>query len=554
MMYKGILILFTLLLSLSTCSIKEEERGGPVITDEKIRFELFTKIGAYGLPVSRAGADEVNVDQRPWILVFRGTDGDAEFVEAVQADEFNGKTYVYLTEQDVACRLLVLANQSGSFYMGNTSYSFTVENFNNCLEDKTFTYACENLFSTALTDPQMTVPYVGQKLPMSDLVDVIKIDASVTIPQIQLKRIVGKIIVRNTDPDFILEGITTVTNVAKESKLYNLGGVLQQNIGAGNLVEYRGDNLYHSDIVEAESIASNEQTTGNNPLYIYETHTLSNDTYLIIRGHYKNEEFFYKMALVDDNLDMLNIQRNTEYIFTITSVKGIGFSTIADVKASLASNTNLNYSILVQDQAGYEIMSNNEYYLGITNSHFEIYASAGTSDVYTAFTLITDCKTTFLDKRTITSLAGDLEIVAPADGKIPVSTTSPYEVKIRMKAGFVSGEIELYLGNLRKVITVRRKDILPGVATVINKFSVNDGYYVSAYIEDYEHHNWLKLSPGEGGVRNDPDYIYVDDGKINLNVERNASGKRAGIVYVSIGKGSTQRIKVYVTQAVISSS
>lgn len=90
-MYKGILILFTLLLSLSTCSIKEEERGGPVITDEKIRFELFTKIGAYGLPVSRAGADEVNVDQRPWILVFRGTDGDAEFVEAVQADEFKVK-------------------------------------------------------------------------------------------------------------------------------------------------------------------------------------------------------------------------------------------------------------------------------------------------------------------------------------------------------------------------------------------------------------------------------------------------------------------------------
>lgn len=56
-------------------------------------------IGAYGLPVSRAGADETNVDQRPWVLVFRGTNGDAEFVEAVQADELNGKTYVYLTEQ-----------------------------------------------------------------------------------------------------------------------------------------------------------------------------------------------------------------------------------------------------------------------------------------------------------------------------------------------------------------------------------------------------------------------------------------------------------------------
>ena len=53
-MYKGILILFTLLLSFSACSIKEDEKGGPVITDEKIRFELFTKTGAYGLPVAQS--------------------------------------------------------------------------------------------------------------------------------------------------------------------------------------------------------------------------------------------------------------------------------------------------------------------------------------------------------------------------------------------------------------------------------------------------------------------------------------------------------------------
>jgi len=63
-MYKGILILFTLLLSFSACSIKEDERGGPVVTDEKIRFELFTKTGAYGLPVARASA------KQPWSKEF----------------------------------------------------------------------------------------------------------------------------------------------------------------------------------------------------------------------------------------------------------------------------------------------------------------------------------------------------------------------------------------------------------------------------------------------------------------------------------------------------
>ena len=499
--------------------------------------------------MARASASETAVDQGIWVLVFRGMDGNAEFVEAVLADELNGKTYVYLTESTDACRLLILANPASHFYVGNTPYAFSVENFSACLENKTLAYACENLHTAALTDPQNTVPYVGQKLPMSDLIDLPRIGTGVTMPQIQLKRAVGRIVVRNTAPGFILDGITAVTNVAKSSILHNLTEILEQNIGAENLVEYRGDNSYISDIVEAGEIMPQEQTTGDNPLYVYETHTLSNDTYLIIRGRYNGESFFYKMALVDDNQKMLNIQRNTEYIFTITSIKGRGFSSIADVKASLASNTNLDYTILVQDKSAYEIVSNNEYYLGVTNSHFEIYASAGTTRIYTAFTLITDCKTEFPEKRTITSLTSNLKIVSPSDGMIPVSTTSPLEVEIQMLAGFDSGEIELYLGNLRKIITVRRQDMISANARTIGEF-INNGYYVSAFVEDYANHSWLQLAPGNGEIRNDPDYIYVDDGKINLKIEENRlSSRREGIVYVSIGKGSTQRIKVYVTQA-----
>ncbi len=552
-MYKGILILFTLLLSFSACSIKEDERGEPVTTDEKIRFELFTKTGAYGLPVARASASETGVDQQIWALVFRGTGEEAEFVEAVLADEFNGKTYIYLTESDDPCQLLILANPASHFYVGDMPYAFSTENFSACLENKTLAYACENLHTAALTDPQNMVPYVGQKLPMSDLVDLPRIGTGVTMPQMQLKRTVGRIVVRNTAPGFVLEGITAVTNVAKNSRLHNLTGTLDQNIGTENLVEYRGDNLYVSDIVNADEVVPQEQTTGDNPLYVYETHTSSNETYLIIRGRYDGESFFYKMALVDDDQKVLNIQRNTEYIFTITSVKGRGFHSIDDAKLSLASNTNLGYTILVQDEAGYEIMSNNEYYLGVTNSHFEIYALSGSGTAFIAFTLITDCKTTFPIKRTIVSLTNGLNIVSPADGNIPVSTTSPCPVKIEMMAGFVSGEIELWLGNLRKIITVRRQDVVPVAGQVISEF-IDGGYYVSAYVEDYERHNWLKLTPGEGGVRNDPDYIYVDNGKINLNVERNTSGRREGIVYVSIGKGLMKRIKVHITQAEIPAS
>ncbi len=547
-----IIYLLVLLTFFSACSIKEEVPGEPVtIGETKVRFELFTKAGTYGLPVSRAGENESVVDQQPWVLVFLGTGGTASFVEAVQAELYNGKTYVYLEEQAGNCQLLILANSPSRFYMNGVGYAYTADNFVNTLRGRDLDYACRNLLTEALIDPQYTVPYIGQKLPMSDLVNLSKIDASVTIPNIQLKRIVGKIVVENTDADFVLEGITVVTNVAKNSKLHNLTDALEQNIGADNLVEYRKDDSYALNIVDAEEIVTGGQTTKNNPLYVYETHSLSNDTYLVIRGHYKGESFFYKMALVNNDQHVLDILRNTEYIFTITSVRGRGFISMADAKASLASNTNLDYSILVQEESSYEIVSNNEYYLGVTNSHFEIYASAASGTAYVAFSLITDCKSESIGERTITATSG-LRIVSPVDGMIPVSTTLPSQVKIEMLAGFTSGEIELRLGNLRKTVTVKRREQVTSSGTIISSF-IDDGYYISAYVQDYVNHSWLKLGPEEGEVRNDPDYIYVDNGKIKLYVEKNTSGNREGVVYVSVGKGITQRIKVYITQGIPSS-
>ena len=547
-----IIYLLVLLTFFSACSIKEEVPGEPVtIGETKVRFELFTKAGTYGLPVSRAGENESVVDQQPWVLVFLGTGGTASFVEAVQAELYNGKTYVYLEEQAGNCQLLILANSPNRFYMNGVGYAYTADNLVNTLRGRDLDYACRNLLTEALIDPQYTVPYIGQKLPMSDLVNLSKIDASVTIPNIQLKRIVGKIVVENTDADFVLEGIAVVANVAKNSKLHNLTDALEQNIGAENLVEYRKDDSYALNIVDAEEIVTGGQTTKNNPLYVYETHSLSNDTYLVIRGQYKGEMFFYKMALVNNDQHVLDILRNTEYIFTITSVRGRGFISMADAKASLASNTNLDYSILVQEESSYEIVSNNEYYLGVTNSHFEIYASAASGTAYVAFSLITDCKSESIGERTITATSG-LRIVSPVDGMIPVSTTLPSQVKIEMLAGFTSGEIELRLGNLRKTVTVKRREQVTSSGTIISSF-IDDGYYISAYVEDYVNHSWLKLGPEEGEVRNDPDYIYVDNGKIKLYVEKNTSGNREGVVYVSVGKGITQRIKVYITQGIPSS-
>lgn len=539
-----IIYLLALLASFSACSKSEKVIYEPD-TGTKVRFELFTRAGSYGLPISRAVADESSIDKQPWVLVFSGTGGTASFVEAVQAEILNNKTYIYLNEQTSACQLLILANPPSQFYVEGSGYAYTSDNFANTLGSHDLDYACRNLLTEPLTNPQYSVPYVGQKLPMSDLISVSKIDISVTIPQINLKRIVGKVIVKNIAPDFVLEGITTVTNIPGQGQFYNRNSTLLIN----NLVEYRGNVSYSSDIVNAETISASEQSTESSPLYLYESNTQTNASYLIIRGTYKGESYFYKMAFVNNNQNVLNILRNTEYEFTITSVKGQGFKSMEDAKISLASNSNLKFTTLVQDDSGYEIMSNNDYYLAVTNSHLELYTIGGTGDTYTAFTLITDCGHTFPNKRTITSLTSGLEIVSPADGKIPVGTTTPYDVKIKVAAGFTTGQIEIYLGNLRKIVTVTRKDRVVAGGATITAFMEN-GYYISASVEDYNNHSWLQLAPGDGIVRNDPDYIYVDDGLITLKVGTGSGSIRNGTVYVSAKEGTeTKRIKVYITQA-----
>ncbi len=67
------------------------------------------------------------------------------------------------------------------------------------------------------------------------------------------------------------------------------------------------------------------------------------------------------MALIANNV-RLDVERNYSYEFTITSVEGQGYATVADAKKSIASNTALNYQVLVQDNSGYELQANNEYY------------------------------------------------------------------------------------------------------------------------------------------------------------------------------------------------
>ena len=71
-----------------------------------------------------------------------------------------------------------------------------------------------------------------------------------------------------------------------------------------------------------------------------------------------------------------------------------------------------------------------------------------------------------------------------------------------MNYGFTEGEIEVHLGSLKKIITVRRQSA-PFLGQTISEFIPGGSNYTSAYIVNYPMTNgtpnpshWFQLSPG----------------------------------------------------------
>ena len=307
---------------------------------------------------------------------------------------------------------------------------------------------------------------------------------------------------------------------------------------------------------------------------------------MIIQGTYtdkdkNSKDFYYKMALVDNALQPLNILRNRAYKFTIKTVKGPGYDTVADAKASKASNTDLNFEILVDDTDSYEIMANNDYYLAVSNSVFIAYTNGATS--LEAFKISTDCQVQFPNSNKITDNGSAVESsfsLVSGYSSIPIkesNASSPRisSVKVQITNKLQQNEytqpqknnayVTLKLGNLEKQIHIRQRNMISAAGDMLQyipeentdtKIQIMNYYCLSGDVEDGV--DWIKLRPAiSGSDRNDTEHIVVDNGRIYIEVQPNRGGARNGIVYLTTvhdpktsTSGSTvKRIKIYISQA-----
>ena len=581
-----------------TLLVENPERE--TVAEEKVQIEIFTRVNSYRLPATRGLEDEETVGKTPWVFVFKGAGGNARLIEGVQAFEMIKKRYVLLTKQadDSKYQLLILANPQVEFYYGDAvnGYEFNMEKLLGKMKPGVviLSEVCENLLTEPLATPALAVMpfnYSGATIPMSYLLEVDRVDNTNQIANadgspLLLVRSIAKMTVTNKAVNFELKGITAVVNVPRQGQLHNWGNSIMDN--TSNLTEYRTDAGYSAPLITPETV-NDWQQTENSPVYLYES-GMQNNTYLILQGTYEGKDYYYKMALIGNGKHMLDILRNHAYAFTINTVNGPGYDTVADAKASKASNVDIDYSILIDDSNTYEVVANNDYYLGVSNSVFIAYTDENKD--HEAFEFITDCKTDFPEAKTIRDnenmLAGGVfGLRKPIDGLIPIvnqETTDPRKTAVEV---YVSNWLKWYedtqyyqgvrrdnayitlkLGNLVKSVHIRQRDALPAGGTTLKYMPTGNtdvavhemNYYcLSAFVEKGSDNPpaWIKLRPSTGAARDDTENITVDDGKIHIEVLPNvASAPRTGIIYLvtirdpdgSVGSHVTQRIKVSVTQ------
>lgn len=602
--YINIVISLFLLLGVSACVHETDisvPSGQEEIPEDKVRIEIFTRAKSYNLPATRAVGNEYAVGMHPWVFVFRGEGSDAVFVEAVQAFELIGKRYVLLTRQTDGSRyqLLILANPVEKFYYGDavTGYEFNITKIKEKIIAGTtkLSDVCRDMMTAPLASPSAgAIPYSNpaDTIPMSYLLPVDGVDNSIKIENsdgtpLGLTRAIAKLVLVNTAPEFTLKGITAVVNVPRQGRLHNLDVTTLTT--ASGLTEYQYDAGYSAPVAGA-AVADGGQSTKDEPVYLYESAT-GNNTYLIIQGTYANKDYYYKMAVIDKDGYLMDILRNREYTFTISKVKGPGYDTVEDAKASKASNTALDFRIQVDESDAYEIIANNDYFLGVSNSVFMAYTNVTT--IYNeAFSLITDCTVEFPDARTITDNSaeiapGSFRLESPADGKIPIVSSgisSPrttaigvritnwlmwYEDGIMGDDGVMrkNGYITLKLGNLEKQVHIRQRKAIAPEGTVLKFMPTGNtdptvsevNYFCLTGRVEEEGDNpksWIKLRPSTMVDREDTGHIIVEDGKIFIQILPNEdSSPRTGSVslatitpYSTPEDNRVQRIKINITQ------
>ncbi|WP_141560885.1 hypothetical protein [Butyricimonas sp. Marseille-P3923] len=529
-----------------------EKTFAPDERDDRVTLELFTRMNEYALPETRAGSADSDVDTEPYIIVFKDN-GSSSYIFEEVAKSYRvpgkNKTYVALKKQTALCKLLLFTNTQDNFYAKSgtafTSYVFNEENLKTVLEGKTLEQSCDILYTEPLTNPQTDVPFTNprKKLPLSLVYQpsTTGINDNTTIgtdtDKLQLGRAVAQIVVRNTAANFTLLAVSAVVNAPKRGVLHNLSATAPPAMVSGDgVVDYKKTT---GDISGATS-----NTTGSNPVYLYESGT-ANNTSLVIKGTYQGKTYYYKMDLLDNNKSKINILRDYRYTFNITEVNDVGHGSVEEAIHAEAFNHIIKITLTIDDTDAYETTRFDNYYLSVSNSHYILYhATTAASSNLVALKLIVKNSGGEIVTGSLSATGGIT--VVPSSLSVEPGGVQATNVTITIPENLTLGTVTIRYGNIYKEVTVeKRTTAWSDGSTKAAKPSGDFNYYCVSGTAT----GAVDLLPSNGTARGDTRNITVDDGIIL--VKRTGTGVATFYLSTALNPGSgsagedvSRRIKV----------
>lgn len=241
---------------------------------------------------------------------------------------------------------------------------------------------------------------------------------------------------------------------------------------------------HHETTMYQESIATEQ---GVWPIYLFPNSGAlmnelqgTNKTFLIVRGIYTDTnnnkaEGFYKLAIRYEKNGkkeyIYDIVQNTLLSLTIHSIKNAGYPTFEGALA--ASETNISYDIVIDDEISNDIvMDNGEYYMGVSNSEAWLYVFPNDIVVASPYNTMAPIEVVIssvtlgvahgmqlpdADNRSIVSNNSEIEIINQDEFK-NAAPQQTVDIKAKIMRSNLTGDVSIRCGNLIKNIIIKSFD------------------------------------------------------------------------------------------------
>lgn len=355
---------------------------------------------------------------------------------------------------------------------------------------------------------KFTLPSSSKSDDTSDKVITRMIAPQPMLVEVLLDNIDANTQIGTPESPVLMQRTTVKISVRNETQENGLAGHRQETLLGANLINTPSEGyLFAMDNESLLEIARHQTGAGSDlngfisspsggaeeyptcTLYSFESVSgTQTPTALVVQATYLGRPYFYRLNLDIQKKDYALV-RNFHYIVRINSIKQAGSDTMEEATAKETPD-NIDYTVNVTDDASADMVTDGEYYLGVSNSEFYALAGDALQNVSISTVSSNYPKAGRIELSGGLTLAGGNSLSASSDKAIPTKT----DIVVNLPANFTEGTVTVvYSEILSRTINVYKNPQVQKLGVLLKDFGFSKTDYISARVEE-TYKDWLMLT------------------------------------------------------------